>query len=158
MTETRAQPGSDAALSVIGLVALVLLVLSPMLVDRSGPDPYYKGPLIYPQIVLSLIVLAALAPAWRSLRAPRGFRNWQGMPRRSLGVFAIMCLYPIGISAIGLAAASFIAIFAGLVTAGRRKREALIIAMIFAAVLWGLFRGVLDIWFPSPWLFDVLKG
>jgi hypothetical protein len=49
----------------LGLLAMGLLLSSPWQVDTSGPDPFYKGPLLFPLMVLSLIaatVLIALVP------------------------------------------------------------------------------------------------
>lgn len=149
-------PGENLALALIGLVALILLVASPWLVDRSGPDPYYKGPLIYPQLVLAMIFVASLRPAIQAMRQPGGIHGLQLMPRRSLGVFVLMCAFPFMIAAVGLAPACFLAMAFGLITAGQSWQRSLIIAIAGAAVLWLLFRGLLDIWFPQPWLLDMI--
>ncbi|WBU62128.1 tripartite tricarboxylate transporter TctB family protein [Paracoccus albus] len=156
--EQPQSPGENLALALIGLVALILLVASPWLVDRSGPDPYYKGPLIYPQLVLAIIVVAALRPAIQAIRHPTGIRGIDLMPRRSLGVFALMCAFPVMIAAIGLAPACLLAMALGLITARQSWQRSLIIAIAGAAVLWLLFKGLLDIWFPQPWLLDMVRG
>lgn len=157
-----ADPGAaahDLVAAAIGAAALALLLGAPWLVDRSGPDPFYKGPLIFPLVALAIAVLAAVPAAFRLLRrvAAGGEQGaaWRidgrGFPLRGALLFGAMCLFPLGILAIGLQAASFLAVLLGLLAAGRtRPRAALAVAAAMTVLIHLAFRTFLDIWFPEP--------
>ncbi|MDN2566333.1 tripartite tricarboxylate transporter TctB family protein [Aquibium sp. A9E412] len=152
-------PGHDMLALAVGAAALALLVAAPWLVDRSGPDPFYKGPLIFPLIALALCAAGALPALWRALRAPGRLSarvDGRGFPRRAAMLFALMALYPPAIGAVGLQAASFAAVLLGLLVVGRPAWQAGLIAAGLAAVLHLAFRSFLDIWFPQPWLLDAI--
>jgi len=89
--------GHETLAAGVGLSAAVLFILSPWLVDRSGPDPFYKGPLIFPMIVLAITALSAVPAVFRvlRLRAVRPFHiDGHGFPGRAAFLFILMCLYP----------------------------------------------------------------
>lgn len=152
----------DALAAGIGAVAFVLLIGAPWLVDTDGPDPFYKGPLIFPLIALALIVLGALPGAIR-LVATNCAGSWvvdgRGVPWNAIGLFALMCFFPPAIRLAGLAAASFVFLFAGLMIAGHRKPlQAAAIAASTALCLHLAFITFLDIWFPTPMLVEWFGG
>jgi hypothetical protein len=150
-------PGHDLVALLIGGAALVLLVLAPWLVDRSGSDPFYKGPLIFPMMVLALTAAAAMPALFRLGRSlalsPYRF-DGGGFPVRGAALFALMCFYPAAISAAGLEIATFLAAFAGLVVVGRPLLQSALIAAALSATLFTAFKAVLDLWFPQPWLLE----
>lgn len=155
------QGGHDALALAIGVGALVLLILSPWLVDTSGPDPFYKGPLIFPLIALAVAVCGALPAAWRHVRYRRSVSlrvDGRGFPARSGLLFLLMCLFPPAINAVGVEIASFVLIFAGLMLVHRRLVQSLVIAVCLAIAIHLAFRTFLDVWFPQPWLFEMIGG
>ena len=156
--ETRGadQGGHDALALAIGAIALVLLVLSPWLVNSSGPEPFYKGPLIFPLIALSVTVCGALPAAWRHIHNRRAISlhvDGAGLPARSAILFLIMCLFPLAIDAVGLEVATFALTFAGLLLVYRKPVASLIIAACLTVAIHLAFRTFLDVWFPNPWLY-----
>ena len=153
--------GHDVLALAIGAGALVLLTLSPWLVDTSGPEPFYKGPLIFPLIALSVTICGALPAAWRHLVRGQPLSlhvDGRGFPARAALLFLLMCLFPPAIAGVGLDIASFLLIFAGLVLVHRRPLRSLLIAVGLAIVIHLAFRTFLDIWFPQPWLAGMIGG
>jgi hypothetical protein len=152
----------DAVAAGIGAIALALLIGAPWLVDTAGPDPFYKGPLIFPLIALALTVLGALPAAGRLMTNRSGaswFVDGHGVPWTAIGVFVLMCLFPVAIRFAGLGAAAFIFVFAGLMVSGyRRPVRAVTIAALVAACLHLAFITFLDIWFPTPLLVEWYEG
>lgn len=155
----RDPPGHDALAAAIGCVALFLFAFSPWLVDRSGPEPFYKGPLIFPMMVLAMIVAGAIPSIWRiAATRPAGpLRvDGKGFPLRGAFLFATMCLYPSTIAAIGLEAATFLALLLGMLIGGRSLLQSLGIAVLLTALAWIAVRAFLDLWFPQPWLLSTI--
>lgn len=156
--------GQDLLAAAIGLAALALLIGSPWLVDRDGPDPFYKGPLIFPVLVLALTVAAALPAQIRILRGGRRslrdrlHLDGAGFPRQGAALFALMCLFPLAIGAVGLDIASALALLAGLKLTGRGWVQSVAVAAVLTLVIHLAFVTALDIWFPQPWLFDMITG
>lgn len=149
----------DLLMAALGAAAAGLLVGAPWLVDRSGPDPFYKGPLIFPLIALALMVAASLPSALRLARGRGG--GWRvdghGVPWRGIRVFAVMAPFPLAVGVVGLQASTFAFTAAGLWLAGYRRPGAGLVAAIVATALIHLaFRSFLDVWFPSPLVLDWL--
>ncbi|MDQ0314266.1 tripartite tricarboxylate transporter TctB family protein [Amorphus orientalis] len=161
--DVRARPSrtGDAIAAAIGLAAIGLFVAAPSLVDRSGPDPFYKGPLIFPLIALAITAAGALPSAFRLVTGTT--RSWRidgaGVPLRAIGLFALACLYAPAIAAFGLDAATFVFLFLGLLAAGyRRPLRALAVAVSVTLIMHLAFVTVLDIWFPTPSLAPLTFG
>ena len=161
--EGRSGPSrtSDVVASVLGVAAAALLLAAPALVDRSGPDPFYKGPLIFPLIALAITTAAALPAMVRVVTASG--RSWfvdgHGVPLPAIALFALACLYAPAIAWAGLDAATFVFMLAGLLlTDPRRPLRALVTATATAAILHLAFITLLDIWFPTPTLWSALAG
>ena len=57
--------------------------------DTEGPDPFYKGPLIFPIMVPSIMIIASL-PACKRLISPPEGNSWrldgEGFPLKTLVV------------------------------------------------------------------------
>lgn len=161
--EVRARPSrtSDLVAAVVGVGAAGLLLAAPSLVDSSGPDPFYKGPLIFPLIALAITVAGALPAMVRLVTAHR--RSWhvdgRGVPGRAIALFALACLYTPAIAWAGLDAATFAFMLAGLlVTNPKRPLRAVGTAIGTTVVLHLAFVTALDIWFPTPALWSALAG
>ena len=81
--------GHDLLATVSGrLWPLVTLISVPWNVDTSGPDPFYKGPLIFPLLVLGLMILYVASGPWPGgcCSPPEPERSWRldgaGLPRK----------------------------------------------------------------------------
>ena len=149
------RPGHGVLVVAIGIVTLVFFVLSPWLVDTSGPDPFYKGPLMFPLMVLGMTALAALPSAIRIVCSPTARSvhiDGHGFPRRTAVLFVLMCLYPTGIAALGLQAATFLVVLCGLLIVRRSSLQSLIIATGLTLAIHLIFRTFLNVWFPPPWI------
>lgn len=145
--------------AVLGLTALALLAASPWLVDTSGPDPFYKGPLIFPLLALSIAVIGAAPPALAGLRASGWRVDGRGFPWAALRLLALASLFPPAIAAVGLDLATFAFVSAGLALVGYRHRGRLLLAAaLVTAAMHLAFVTALDIWFPAPWLWPLLHG
>ena len=152
---------SDVVASVLGVAAAGLLLAGPALVDSSGPDPFYKGPLIFPLIALAITVISAL-PAMVRIATATG-RTWfidgHGVPFPAIALFLLACLYAPAIAWAGLDAATFAFMLVGLLIANpRRPLRAVVTAVAITIVLHLAFVTLLDIWFPSPTLWSALAG
>ncbi|MEX0759987.1 MAG: hypothetical protein WD100_10445, partial [Tistlia sp.] len=146
----------------LGLAGAGLLAASPWLVDRSGPEPFYKGPLIFPLIALALLVAGALPSLVRlaaSLLEGQGGLGRLAPPWAAVRLVGLMCLFPPALPLIGLEAA--VALFAclGLLAVGwRRPLAGLAVALGLALVLHLAFKSLLDVWFPEPLLWALLEA
>jgi len=145
--------------SVLGLFALGLLVTIRWHVDTSGPDPFYKGPLIFPMLVLALMV-GASGPSIRRLFRRSG-ESWtldgEGLPLRSLRVLVLLVLFLGGLVYLGLEISSWAFLFAALRTVDQRSPWKLIgIPTLVTLCLYLVFKVFLDVWFPEPVLLEAL--
>ena len=145
--------------TLLGLFALGLLVTSPWHVDRSGPDPFYKGPLIFPLMVLSLMTAASLPSMWRLLSSRGG--SWhldgEGLPLRSLRVLALLILFLGGLVYLGREISTWGFLFAALWTVEQRSAWKLLgIPTLVTLCLYLVFKVFLDVWFPEPVLLEAL--
>jgi hypothetical protein len=149
--------GSDILAALLGLLGAGLLLSTRWEVDVSGPYPFYKGPLIFPLIVLSLMVLAGLPALWRLIQAVAG-ASWSvaglGMPSRPLVLLALMVLFTFGIGAVGLEVSSFLFMSIAFYYLGYRDVTRLIlIPLIGTVALVVVFKYFLGVYFPSPFVF-----
>lgn len=158
--ERDAGAAHDALAAGFGLVATALLVASPWLVDRSGPEPFYKGPLIFPLLALGLVVAGAVPAAVRLIVAAatgRGVLRDLAWPWTGIKLLVLMCFFPAALAFIGLEATAVLFTFAGLWIAGyRHPGKAAAVAVAMAVVLHGAFKTILDVWFPSPWVMELV--
>jgi hypothetical protein len=146
----------------LGAAAAGILISTRWQVDRSGPDPFYKGPLIYPLLVLSLIVLASVPSAWRLLKPREGF-TWvldgAGFPIKPLTIFFFLVAFLGGLLFFGLTVSCLLFVFSSLYYLGHRRPGVLVpIPMIMTGLIFILFKFFLDIYFPTPFILDWFGG
>jgi hypothetical protein len=139
--------------SVLGIGALVLLVLSPWLVDTTGPDPFYKGPLLFPLITLALI-LAGSVPSLIRLVRPGGARwylDGLGRPVRAAKVLACLVLFLAGLMVFGLEISTLAFLAASLKLVGQDSRvKMVLVPLLVTVILAVIFKQILGVWFPEP--------
>lgn len=149
----------DLFASILGAFALVMLLTIRLQIDTSGPDPFYKGPMIFPLIVLSLILGASLPSVWRLVRPERA-ATWhldgQGVPGKSLRVLGLLILYLGGLIYLGLEISTCAFLFVALwIVEQRSKPKILGIPLAVTAILYLVFKYFLDVWFPTPVLWEL---
>ena len=102
---------NDLFSAFLGAFAAFTLISSPWNVDTEGPDPFYKGPLIFPVMVLSMMILASL-PAWVRLLSPPADSSWrldgEGFPKKTLVVLGLLIALLAGLGLIGLEVSSWL--------------------------------------------------
>jgi hypothetical protein len=139
--------------SVLGIGALILLVLSPWLVDTTGPDPFYKGPLLFPLITLGLI-LAGSVPSLVRLVRPGGARwylDGLGRPVRAAKVLACLVLFLAGLTVLGLEISTLAFLAASLKLVGQDSRiKMILVPLLVTVILAVIFKQMLGVWFPEP--------
>lgn len=140
--------------SVLGLFALVMLVTSPWQVDTSGPDPFYKGPLIFPLIVFNLILAGALPSMWRLVR-PSMEASWyldgHGKPFKILVILGLLICYLAGLLFVGLEISTWLFLLVALKLVHQDSPLKLtIIPILVTLILYVIFKYFLDVWFPQP--------
>jgi hypothetical protein len=145
---------------ILGAFALAMLLSIRWQIDTSGPDPFYKGPMIFPLLVLSLILGASLPSVWRMVQ-PVEFSSWrldgQGFPKKSLRVLGLLILYLVGLAYLGLELSTSVFLFISLWIVGQRSWAKLLgIPICVTALLFFVFKYFLDVWFPTPVLWELL--
>lgn len=146
---------------VLGGFCMLMLALAPWQIDLDVPYPFYKGPLLMPLIALSLGVLASIPSCVRLARRCRsdGRREHFLPPLKTTLLFFCALLYPCAIFLAGLEAAT-LAILALLlfINGVRDWRLLLFVPAGVTLIFWLVFRCLLDVFFPEPFLFYLLLG
>ncbi len=152
----------DLLAAVIGAFAGFSLITSPWNVDTEGPDPFYKGPLVFPIIVLSMIVLASL-PAWTRLLAPPRESSWhldgKGLSVKTLVVLGLLIAMLAGLGVVGLEVSAWAFLSLSLYLLGHRGWfKLLVLPLTMTALIVLVFKHLLGVFFPTPvvveWLGD----
>lgn len=146
--------------TILGLFAALMLATIRWQVDTSGPDPFYKGSLIFPLLVLCLMLLASLPAMWRLLHPPAG-ASWhldgEGLPGKSAVVLGLMIAFIAGLVYLGLVISCWLFMLVGLWAVGQRELwKLLFLPTVVTAVLYFIFMRMLDVYFPTPVLLDML--
>lgn len=146
----------------LGAAAAGVLLSLPWQVDTSGPTPFYKGPLLYPLLVLSLMVLAAL-PATLRLALPPAGASWHldggGYPRKPAVIFAMLAGFLAALVYVGLEIASLGFLAGSLYYLGHRRPATLVLVPVVVTALVAIvFKHLLLVWFPAPVLWDLWMG
>ena len=145
--------------ALLGLFALVMLVTISWQIDTTGPDPFYKGPLIFPLIVLFIILAGSLPSIWHMIK-PVANASWyfdgEGIPYRTMVVGGLLALYPPGLTYLGLEITTWLFLVLGLKIVKQDSYvKLIIIPAAITAIIYLVFKFFLDIWFPTPLVFDL---
>lgn len=146
-----------------GFAAFLLATLKHQIETRASPYPFYKGPVIFPLFVLSVMVLAS-APSFYRLLRPAPESSWridgEGWPRRPAAIVALLVLFFIfGIPLIGIemSVLSFLSI--SIFFLGYRSRWINIaLPLLYTAGLVSVFKYMFGVWFPKPLILRLLGG
>lgn len=146
----------------LGIFAALCLLSSPWNVDTEGPDPFYKGPLIFPIAVLSMMILASL-PACRRLLRTAGRSSWSpeggSFPYKTLVVLGLLIATLAGLNLVGLEISAFVFLVASQYCLGHRGPLKLLVLPLFMTGLIVLtFKHFLGVFFPTPLLAEWLWG
>jgi hypothetical protein len=146
----------------LGAFAAFCLITSPWNVDTEGPDPFYKGPLIFPIMVLSMMILASL-PACKRLFSPAAGSSWQldgdGYPKKTLVVLGLLIAMLVGLNLIGLEISAFAFLGVSLYLLGHRGPFKLIVLpLVMTGLIVLIFKHFLDVFFPTPIIAEWLWG
>ena len=148
----------DLFAAFLGAGAAAVLISTPWQVDTSGPDPFYKGPLIFPLLVLTLMILASLPAVWRLLNPAAGaswYLDGAGLPVKTGVVLAFLVAYLFGLRLFGLEFSSWAFLFVSLHFLGHRSPLKLIlIPLIVTGLVVLIFKHVLGVFFPTPLVLD----
>lgn len=140
--------------SMFGVFAVAMLVTSPWQVDTSGPDPFYKGPLIFPLIIFSIIIAGSIPSMWRLVR-PSLNASWYldglGRPYKNIVILGLLVVYLAGLMVVGLEISTwaFLVIALKLVKQDSVLKITLV-PILVTLILFLLFKVFLDVWFPEP--------
>lgn len=152
----------DLFAAVLVAFAAFCLITSPWNVDTEGPDPFYKGPLIFPIMVLSMMVLASL-PACKRLLSPADGSTWQldggGFPKKTLAVLGLLIAMLGGLNLIGLEISALAFLAASLHLLGHRGPFKLVVLpLVMTGLIVMIFKYFLDVFFSTPLIAEWLWG
>lgn len=152
----------DLFSALLGSFAAFCLVTSPWNVDTEGPDPFYKGPLIFPVLVLSMMILASL-PACGRLLSPPADSSWrldgEGYPLKTLVVLGLLIAALFGLNLIGLEVSAWLFLSISLHYLGHRGfMKLLVLPVVITGLIYLVFKHFLGVFFPTPliveWLWE----
>ena len=144
----------------LGMFAALILITSQWNVDTDGPDPFYKGPLIFPIIILSMMILASLPSFFRLLRPPEK-SSWhldgQGTPKKTMAVLGMLACMVVGLNLIGLTISSWLFLSISLYYLEHRGMlKLLVLPAVMTLLLVVVFKYFLDVYFSTPLLMEWL--
>ncbi|MBW1996931.1 MAG: tripartite tricarboxylate transporter TctB family protein [Deltaproteobacteria bacterium] len=154
----------DLFSTVLGAFAAALLLTLRIQIDTTAvPYPFYKGPKIFPLMILSLMVASSIPPLLRLIR-PAPDSEWyldgRGWPRRPAGTVVLLIVFFLaGISYIGLEASVLLFLVSAYYLLGYRDLKInLLIPITYTLVIVAIFKYLLHIWFPEPLIFSLFGG
>jgi len=150
----------DLVRAILGICAAGILISSPWNVDTSGPEPFYKGPLIFPIIALGIMVLASLPSIWRLLRStaevPWALGKYS-IPYKTGLILLLLIAFLVAIPWLGLELSSLIFLGVSLKVLGYRSPiKGILLPLLMTALLWLVFKQLLGVFFPIPRLWELL--
>ena len=142
----------------LGAFAAFCLITSPWNVDSEGPDPFYKGPLIFPVMVLSMMIFASL-PACKRLLFPTERSSWyldgEGFHQKTLVVLVLLIVMLACLNVIGLEVSALIFLSVSLYTLGHRGPLRLVVLpLVMTGFIVLIFKHFLGVFFPTPLVAD----
>ncbi len=146
----------------LGAFAAFCLITSPWNVDSEGPDPFYKGPLIFPIMILSMMIFASL-PACKRLFFPTEGSTWhldgEGYHQKTLVVLVLLIAMLVCFNVIGLEVSALIFLSVSLYTLGHRSPLKLVVLpIVMTGLIVLIFKHFLGVFFPTPLITDWLGG
>lgn len=155
----------DLFMTILGAFALIVVISLPYTIGEPAADyPFYKGPAIFPMIILSVMVFSSLPACFRLLTGSRDSKKWtldgKGFPQLPLKIFvALIFIFLIGFIYIGLELASFLFFGVAMYLIGYRLWwKLLLYSALYTGFILVLFKYLLDIYFPDPILFSIIGG
>lgn len=160
MTDIKEQSRlHDLCAAIIGLFSAIMIIASPWVVDTSGPEPFYKGALIFPLIILIIMFLFSIPSIIKILfkKNEAGYTlDQEGVPKKAVVVFIFLVLFVFGIVGVGLELSVLIFTSVSLYFLGFKTiKITLLLPIVTTFSLWFLFKFLLDVWFPTPYLFQL---
>lgn len=144
----------------LGSFAAVALITSPWNVDTEGPDPFYKGPLIFPIIVLSMMILSSLPACFRLLSSPADRLrrlDEEGWPKKTLVVLGLLIAMLVGFNLIGLEISCWLFLTISLYYLGHRGIfKLMVLPLLMTGLIAVVFKHFLGVFFPTPLIMEWL--
>ena len=165
---TKVLPGTGVFLGLTMIVAIGLVLMIP--IETSAPPDgqgWWTHPALMPTFSLVFFAATACLLFFQHVRAARkhGVQNDRAAVSAELiewvkpfefFIYYFIYIWLLGIIGYFLSSAIF-AVAVGL-RVGLNSKRWIYAAIIFALALTALFRWGLNIWFPAPWLFELLPG
>jgi len=155
----------DLFMAILGGFAFLMLILIPYIIGEPAANyPFYKGPKIFPIIILSIMTLSSLPAYYRLLRVQDKEKRWyldgKGFPLLPLKILlTLIIVFLIGFIYIGLELACFLFFIAAMYLIGYRLWWKLILyPTIYTLFILALFKYMLDIYFPEPLILSLWGG
>ena len=155
----------DLFMAILGGFAIFLLISIPISIEEPAADyPFYKGPSIFPIIILSVMSLSALPSFYRLIRKIKSRERWyldgRGFPALPVKIFLLLVVvFLLGFIWIGLELACFLFFLAAMIVVGYRSWWKLCLySLIYTVFIIVLFKYLLDIYFPEPLIYRLWGG
>lgn len=154
----------DLLSTILGLFAGILLLTLNLHIDEPAADyPFYKGPKIFPILVLAVMTVSALPSLYRLIRS-FGRGSWRldgyGWPIKPAMVTVMLALFFLfGIAWLGVEASvlAFMSL-SFLVLGYRRVGVNVVYPFLYTIIIVVLFKYTLKIWFPEPLIYNLFGG
>lgn len=149
----------DLTAACLGGAALIFLCSLPWQIDTSGPEPFFKGPLIYPLLVLSIMFISSWPAFLRLLKNKDRvwFLDGQGLPNNSVVVLLLLIGFFAGFILIGIEFSVWLFLTCGLYFLRHRKPLLIILLPLLTALCFNvILKRLLQVYFPPPIILEVL--
>lgn len=141
---------------ILGMFAGILLLTLRLHIDEPAVDyPFYKGPHIFPIIVLTVMAISSLPSLYHLIRT-FGRGSWwldgYGWPiKPAIVTFMLVLFFLFGITWIGLECSVLTFLLLSVLLLGyRRVGVTVLYPLLYTLIMVVIFKYVLKIWFPEP--------